>query len=55
MIGLLGQIKTEDFQNKGYGTYRLKAVLAVLKEHGLFRKQEEYQGDVYEYNLYLRR
>ena len=24
----------EDFQNKGYGTYLLKTVLAVLKEHG---------------------
>ena len=72
----------EDFQNKGYGTYLLKTVLAVLKEHGyceftvgveddnfraihmyqalgfdeiLLRKQEEYQGDAYEYNLYLRR
>ena len=72
----------EDFQNKGYGTYLLKTVLTVLKEHGyceftvgveddnfraihvyqalgfdeiLLRKQEEYQGDAYEYNLYLRR
>ena len=72
----------EDFQNKGYGTYLLKTVLAVLKELGyceftvgveddnfraihmyqalgfdeiLLRKQEEYQGDAYEYNLYLRR
>lgn len=24
----------EDFQNKGYGTYLLKTVLTVLKEHG---------------------
>ena len=72
----------EDFQNKGYGTYLLKNVLAILKENGyreftvgveddnfranhmyqslgfnelLLRKQEEYQGDVYEYNLYLKR
>ena len=72
----------EDFQNKGYGTYLLKNVLAILKEKGyreftvgvedenfraihmyqalgftelLLRKQEEYQGDVYEYNLYLKR
>lgn len=72
----------EDFQNKGYGTYLLKTVLAVLKENGyceftvgveddnfraihmyqalgfnefLLRKQEEYQGDAYEYNLYLKR
>ena len=72
----------EDFQNKGYGTYLLKNVLAILKGNGyreftvgveddnfrafhmyqalgfnelLLRKQEEYQGDVYEYNLYLKR
>lgn len=72
----------EDFQNKGYGTYLLKTVLAVLRENGYFeftvgvedgnfraihmyqalgfnelllRKQEEYQGDAYEYNLYLKR
>lgn len=72
----------EGFQNKGYGTYLLKAVLASLKENGyseftvgveddnaraihmyqsmgftefLLRKQEEYQGDAYEYNLYLKR
>jgi len=72
----------EDFQNKGYGTYLLKEVLALLKEKGyseftvgveddnsraihmyremgftefLIRKQEEYQGDSYEYNLYLKR
>ena len=72
----------EDFQNKGYGTYLLKNVLAILKENGyreftvgveddnfraihmyqtlgfnelLLRKQEEYQGDAYEYNLYLKR
>lgn len=72
----------EDFQNKGYGTYLLKTVLAILKENGyseftvgveddnfraihmyqalgfdefLLRKQEEYQGDVYEYNLYLKK
>ena len=72
----------EDFQNKGYGTYLLKNVLAILKENGyreftvgveddnfraihmyqalgfnelLLRKQEEYQGDEYEYNLYLKR
>lgn len=72
----------EDFQNKGYGTYLLKTVLAVLKENGyneftvgveddnvraihmyqtlgfnefILRKQEEYQGDAYEYNLYLKR
>ena len=72
----------EDFQNKGYGTYLLKDVLAILKENGyreftvgveddnfrafhmyqalgfnelLLRKQEEYQGDAYEYNLYLKR
>lgn len=72
----------EDFQNKGYGTYLLKEVLALLKEKGyneftvgveddneraihmyqnmgftefLLRKQEEYQGDAYEYNLYLKR
>ena len=72
----------ENFQNKGYGTYLLKSVLAVLKENGyceftvgveddnfraihmyqalgfnelLLRKQEEYQGDAYEYNLYLKR
>ena len=62
----------EDFQNKGCGTYLLKTVLTVLKEHDdnfraihmyqalgfdeiLLRKQEEYQGDAYEYNLYLRR
>ena len=72
----------EDFQNKGYGTYLLKTVLALLKEDGyyeftvgveddnsraihmyqalgfhelLLRKQEEYQGDAYEYNLYLKR
>ena len=72
----------EDFQNKGYGTYLLKTVLATLRENGyceftvgvedenlralhmyqalgfnelILRKQEEYQGDVYEYNLYLMR
>lgn len=72
----------EDFQNKGYGTYLLKTVLATLKEQGyceftvgveddnvraihmyqalefnefLLRKQEEYQGDAYEYNLYLKK
>ena len=72
----------EDYQNKGYGTYFLKAVLSLLKEKGyceftvgveddnfrakhiyqalgfteiLLRKKEEYQGDVYEYNLYLKR
>lgn len=72
----------EDFQNKGYGTYFLKNVLAILNEIGyreftvgveddnfrafhmyqalgfnelLLRKQEEYQGDAYEYNLYLKR
>ena len=72
----------EDFQNKGYGTYLLKNVLAILKGNGyreftvgveddnfrafhmyqalgfnelLLRKQEEYQGDAYEYNLYLKR
>ena len=72
----------EGFQNKGYGTYLLKAVLDLLKENGyseftvgveddnvraihmyqnmgftefLLRKQEEYQGDAYEYNLYLKR
>ena len=72
----------EDFQNKGYGTYLLKEVLALLKENGyteftvgveddnlraihmyqsmgfnqfLLRKQEEYQGDSYEYNLYLKK
>lgn len=72
----------EDFQNKGYGTYLLKTVLAILKENGyreftvgveddnfraiymyqalgfhefLLRKQEEYQGDAYEYNLYLKK
>lgn len=72
----------EDFQNKGYGTYLLKSVLAILNENGyreftvgveddnfrafhmyqalgfnelLLRKQEEYQGDAYEYNLYLKR
>ncbi len=69
------------YQNRGYGTYLLKSVLAVLKENGyseftvgveddnfraihmyqslgftevLLRKQEEYQGDAYEYNLYLK-
>lgn len=72
----------EGFQNNGYGTYLLKAVLDLLKENGyseftvgveddnfraihmyqnmgfkefLLRKQEEYQGDAYEYNLYLKR
>lgn len=72
----------EGFQNKGYGTYLLETVLALLKEKGyseftvgveddnlraihmyqnmgftefLLRKQEEYQGDAYEYNLYLKR
>lgn len=72
----------DNFQNKGYGTYLLKTVLAVLKENGYYeftvgvegdnfraihmyqtlgfnkfilRKQEEYQGDTYEYNLYLKR
>lgn len=72
----------QGFQNKGYGTYLLKTVLALLKENGyyeftvgveddnsraihmyqkmgftefLLRKQEEYQGDAYEYNLYLKR
>ncbi len=72
----------KDFQNKGYGTYLLKTVLALLKEDGyyeftvgveddnlraihmyqalgftelLLRKQEEYQGDAYEYNLYLKK
>lgn len=72
----------EGFQNKGYGTYLLKTVLAALKEKGyceftvgveddnfraihmyqalgfnefLLRKREEYQGDAYEYNLYLKR
>ncbi len=72
----------EDFQNKGYGTYLLKAVLDLLKENGyceftvgveddnfraihmyqnmgfkefILRKREEYQGDAYEYNLYLKR
>lgn len=72
----------EDFQNKGYGTYLLKAVLEQLKKEGyyeftvgveddnfraihmyqtlgfaevLLRKREEYQGDAYEYNLYLKR
>lgn len=72
----------ENYQNKGYGTYLLKAVLDKLKENGyyeftvgveddnlraihmyqamgfnefLLRKQEEYQGDAYEYNLYLKR
>ena len=79
---IYGFKRREDFQNKGYGTYLLKTVLTVLKEHGyceftvgveddnfraihmyqalgfdeiLLRKQEEYQGDAYEYNLYLRR
>ncbi len=73
---------SEPFQNKGYGTYLLKNVLAVLKEAGyteftvgveddnfraihmyqalgfnefLLRKHEEYQGDEYDYNLYLKR
>ena len=72
----------KDFQNRGYGTYLLKTVLAELKNDGyreftvgveddnscaihmyqsmgfnelLLRKQEEYQGDAYEYNLYLKR
>lgn len=72
----------EDFQNKGYGTYLLKTVLAILTGNGYFeftvgveddnlraihiyqslgfnevllRRQEEYQGDIYEYNLYLMR
>lgn len=72
----------EGFQNRGYGTYLLKTVLAIVKENGyseftvgveddnaraihmyqsmgftefLLRKQEEYQGDAYEYNLYLKR
>ncbi len=72
----------EDYQNKGYGTNFLKAIITLLKEKGyceftvgveddnframhiyqalgfnelLLRKQEEYQGDVYEYNLYLKR
>lgn len=72
----------EDFQNQGYGTCLLKAVISALKEKGyceftvgveddnfkaihiyqalgfnelLLRKQEEYQGDTYEYSLYLKR
>ena len=72
----------DSFQNRGYGTYLLKSVLAVLTENGyieftvgvedenfraihmyqslgfkeiLLRKQEEYQGDTYEYNLYLKK
>lgn len=72
----------EEFQNKGYGTYLLKEVLALLEKNGyceftvgaeddnfkakhiyqnfgfnefLLRKREEYQGDAYEYNLYLKK
>lgn len=72
----------ENLQNRGYGSYLLQTVLAVLKEDGyceftvgveddnsralhmyqklgfhewILRKREEYQGDVYEYNLYLKR
>lgn len=72
----------EGYQNQGYGTCLLKAVLAALQEAGyseftvgveddnpraihmyqsmgfsefLLRKREEYQGDAYEYNLYLKR
>ena len=72
----------ERYQNKGYGTRLLRAVLADLHEEGyseftigaeddnekalhiyhsmgfnelLLRRREEYQGDVYEYNLYLKR
>ena len=72
----------EGVQNKGYGTYLFKKVLAILEANGyseftigveddnlkalhmykkmgfhqfLLRKHEEYQGDEYEYNLYLRK
>lgn len=72
----------KDYQNRGYGTYLLKTVLARLADEGyteftvgveddnskaihmyrsmgfdeiLLRKQEEYQGDPYEYNLYIKR
>ena len=72
----------EGFQNRGYGTFLMKTVLAILKEKGyseftigveddnaraihmyqalgftelIARKQEAYQGDAYEYGLYLKR
>lgn len=72
----------EGYQNQGYGTFLMKAVLAALQEAGyseftvgveddnprarhmyqsfgfcelLLRQREEYQGDAYEYNLYLKR
>ena len=71
-----------EYQNKGYGTRLLRAVLADLHEEGyseftigaeddnekalhiyhsmgfnelLLRRREEYQGDVYEYNLFFKR
>lgn len=70
-----------DLQNRGFGSYLLKTVLATLQEEGyreftvgveddnlralhiyqthgfdrlVLRKQESYQGDAYEYNLYLK-